>query len=89
MKTIPISDGKNSGVSDFSLVELRDDGNIGKLTPHCKKHGAMNKVSKNGYWRCLRAEMVKTTKIKKGVYKSKRVGDCRAGCREVKINGGE
>ncbi|KFZ25996.1 MAG: hypothetical protein KQ78_01970 [Candidatus Izimaplasma bacterium HR2] len=30
----------------FDLVELADDGNIGRLTPHCKKHRAMNKVSK-------------------------------------------
>lgn len=79
MKIIPIDDGN----SDFSLVELRDDGKIGKLTPHCKLHGAMNKVSKGGLWRCLRAEIVKTTKIKKGIYKSERVGDCRAGCKEV------
>lgn len=44
---------KFNGVnSDFSLVELADDGNIGRLTPHCKKHRAMNKI--NEYlWRCI------------------------------------
>lgn len=24
-----------------------------RLTPHCKFHGAMNKVTKEGIWRCL------------------------------------
>ena len=31
---------------DFSLVEIKNG------TPHCKKHGAMNKFP-NGIWRCL------------------------------------
>ncbi len=37
---------KDSGFEDgdFSLVEL-------KGTPHCKVHGAMNKL--NGIWRCF------------------------------------
>lgn len=34
---------------DFSLVELKGSH---RLTPHCKIHGAMNKVSKN-IWRCI------------------------------------
>ena len=38
---------------DLSLVELRDDGNIGRLTPHCKEHGAMLQVSEWNKWRCL------------------------------------
>lgn len=48
--------------ADFSLVEIRS-----KL-PYCKIHGAMNKVSKEGYWRCI------TT------YSRVRDNDCRAGC---------
>lgn len=36
--------------SNFDLVEL-------KKTPHCKKHGAMNKMNiledGGGYWRCI------------------------------------
>lgn len=46
--------------TDFSLVVI-------KSTPHCKIHGAMNKVStyeKGGYWRCLQ-------------------GLCRAGCEQI------
>lgn len=36
--------------ADFSLVELKQDY-PGRITPHCKKHGAMNKL--NDIWRCL------------------------------------
>ena len=45
---------KNSGYKDgdFNLVELRDSGNIGRLTPHCIIHGAMNTMIK-GLWRCF------------------------------------
>lgn len=57
--------------TDFSLVELADDGKCGVKTPHCKKHRAMNKVSQfedgGGYWRCLTASHV----------------ECRAGCIQV------
>lgn len=57
--------------ADFTLVELRD----GK--PWCKLHGAMNMVSKDGYWRCI------------SQYRKKPDGGlienaCRAGCKEVK-----
>jgi hypothetical protein len=56
-------------MSDFSLVELADDGKINKVTPHCRIHRAMNKVSMHkdygGYWRCLQAQ-------------------CRAGCIEIR-----
>lgn len=58
--------------TNFNLVELRDDSNIGKKTPHCNNHGAMNKVSKfkgskGGYWRC------------------NALGGCRAGCIEEEV----
>ena len=46
---------QNNGGADFSLVELSDDGDTGKLTPHCKIHRAMNKVSSSGIWRCLQS----------------------------------
>lgn len=40
--------------TDFDSVYIDPKTN----TPHCKKHGAMNKVStfpdrKGGYWRCI------------------------------------
>jgi hypothetical protein len=37
--------------ANFENVEIKNG------TPHCKKHGAMNKITKNedggGYWRCI------------------------------------
>ena len=65
MNIIPIEDGN----TDFSRVVLADDGNIGKVTPHCIRHRAMNKVSVHedggGFWRCLQEQ-------------------CRAGCNEIR-----
>lgn len=61
----------DDGNSDFEKVELRDSGNTGKDTPHCRVHGAMNKVASwednEGMWRCLQSEST---------------ADCRAGCIE-------
>ena len=38
-------------MADFDSVIIHNE------TPHCKKHGAMNKVSEHenggGYWRCI------------------------------------
>lgn len=61
------------GNTRFDLVELRDDGGIGRKTPHCKIHGAMVKVSKV-FWRCPQAINLLTGKSEP---------DCRAGCKEV------
>ena len=51
-----------------------DDVHIINHTPHCIKHGAMNKVSKHddggGYWRCI------------SVVNSKGNTVCRTGCCE-------
>lgn len=35
------------GQADFSLVKIKNG------TPHCTKHGAMNKITKDGFWRCI------------------------------------
>lgn len=79
MKIKPLEDGN----SRFDLVELRDDGNIGRLTPHCKVHGAMLKVSRfkggGGFWRCIQAEY-RGNKIDSR--SGKCMNDCRAGCIE-------
>lgn len=51
MNIKPINDG-----SDFDSVELKTSYPNTNPTPHCKKHGAMNKVSSyngGGYWRCI------------------------------------
>ncbi len=56
--------------ADINLVEIKNG------TPHCLKHGAMNKMTKTedggGYWRCL-AAVSKTNDTA-----------CRAGCKEVR-----
>ena len=82
MKIVPLED------ADITLVELRDDGNIGRLTPHCKVHGAMNKVSEAGYWRCITRAYeagVWLTDEKGKRYTKKISGNnCRAGCIEVR-----
>ena len=58
-------------MADFSLVEIKNN------TPHCKKHGAMNKVSHHkdngGIWRCI-----STTS-------NTNLNTCRSGCLEVKL----
>ena len=79
MKIVPIKDGN----SRFDIVELKDSGNTGRLTPHCKLHGAMNMVSESGLWRCLRAER---NQEYKHLWTDEYEGDCRAGCVEVKEN---
>lgn len=64
MKIIPIK------FADIELVEINNK------TPHCKKHGAMNKLNVledgGGYWRCLS-------------YVTKQNDNaCRAGCCEIR-----
>ena len=60
--------------ADISLVEIKNG------TPHCKKHGAMNKITKDGFWRCI-----SVTGFKK-IINGNSVGEkhvetiCRAGC---------
>jgi hypothetical protein len=52
--------------ADITLVEVKEG------TPHCKTHGAMNKVTefedKSGYWRCLTVSTKENDTT------------CRAGC---------
>lgn len=69
--------------ADFSLVELRDDGGIDRLTPHCKKHGAMNKLTPTGIWRC-----VTTYKYYTDEQGNRRLrnNNCLAGCQEEVAN---
>jgi len=62
--------------ADFALVEI-----VNK-TPHCKKHGAMNKTTINGIWRCITVAGYKTAVNgnSKGQIHVENV--CRAGCCE-------
>lgn len=61
--------------ADISLVEVKSTNEC-QPTPHCKKHGAMNKITKNedngGYWRCI-SVVSKTVDTL-----------CRAGCCEIR-----
>lgn len=69
--------------ANLDLVELRDDGGIGKLTPHCKVHGAMNQVSEGGLWRCMSDYSIKTEWIGKNPVKTVIDTACRAGCKFI------
>lgn len=64
MKIIPIK------FAEIHLIHLNN------ITPHCKKHGAMNKFTKNedggGIWRCTSY----VTKLNDNA--------CRAGCCEIR-----
>jgi len=73
LKILPLKD------ADFSLVELRDDGGVGRLTPHCKKHGAMNKLTPTGIWRCVTT--YRRYIDERGNQRFKE-NDCLAGCQE-------
>lgn len=63
--------------SDFSLVEVKSTNKC-KPSPHCKKHGAMNKMNVlrdgGGYWRCISSTS------------SQNENNCRAGCLEIRSN---
>jgi len=63
------------GMSDFALVEVKTTNDC-QPTPHCKLHGAMNKVSVfkdgGGYWRCV------------SFVTRNNDNGCRAGCSEVR-----
>ncbi len=54
-KFVDIKDMPNYNPIVRDHVESVSKGELKILngTPHCKKHGAMNKVSKDGIWRCL------------------------------------
>ena len=56
-------------MADISLVTLKNN------YPHCKKHGAMNKVTKEGIWRCLSTWRFVDAERSKVDY-----NPCRAGC---------
>lgn len=73
MELKEISDGN----SDLSLVELKWSGKQIGYHPHCKKHGAMLRVSKDiKMYRCIRAEPDKS----RYNAEQRKAMDCRAGC---------
>ena len=62
-------------LNSSTTVEVRST-NENKPTPHCKKHGAMNKINTledgGGYWRCI------------GYVTRENDNGCRAGCCEIR-----
>jgi len=79
--------------ADYGLVELTISRHTGRRIPHCRLHGAMNKISASGYWRCITThyeygEWEETGIQKKGggtKKKSKMISGvlCKAGCKET------
>lgn len=68
----------------FNLVDFIDG------IPHCRKHGAMNKTTKEvdggGIWRCLAVHSIQKVSNGQGGYGKKECDCvCRAGCLEVRI----
>lgn len=76
MKIYPLADAQ------FDLVEVKSTNEC-KPTPHCKKHGAMNKITKDGIWRCITVTGFEKTKNGNSVGQIHRETICRAGCSEV------
>jgi hypothetical protein len=79
-------------LSDFSLVKVRTTNECNP-TPHCNKHGAMNKISMHedggGIWRCISVPAIGRVKVKQsnGSFAWGNVEHdsvCRAGCEEFK-----
>lgn len=69
--------------ADISLVEVKTTNNC-KPTPHCKIHGAMNKITSDGIWRCISAISVRVVKVGNSIGKKENDNLCRAGCFQVK-----
>ena len=73
-------------LADFGLVEVKTTNECSP-TPHCKNHGAMNKITQNedggGIWRCCSVHSITTIKIGNQISKKENDNVCRAGCMQV------
>lgn len=67
----------------FDLVELKTTNDL-RLTPHCKKHGAMNKITPDGIWRCISVSGYREVRNGNSIGQVHLETICRAGCSEVK-----
>lgn len=63
--------------AEFHLVQM-------KGTPHCIRHGAMNKITPDGIWRCVTVAGYETVNENGAKGKVHKENICRAGCQEVK-----
>lgn len=68
--------------AELDLVELVNG------TPHCKKHGAMNKIARHpdggGIWRCIAVHGYRPVTDGKSQGKKEIDCICRAGCCEIR-----
>lgn len=66
--------------SDFSLVHLKSDCPGTMETPHCKLHGAMNKITEDGIWRCITVAGFERITVGNSIAEKHRENICRAAC---------
>ena len=78
MKIMPIQ------LADFDLVEVMTTNEC-KPTPHCKRHGAMNKITADGIWRCITVSGYKLVMNGNARGEVHQETICRAGCFELNI----
>lgn len=74
-------------MANFDLVEVKSTNGC-MPTPHCKIHGAMNKITVNedggGIWRCLSEHSFKRVKVGNAIGKKENDCSCRAGCKQIR-----
>lgn len=68
--------------ADFGLVEVKTTNDC-TPTPHCKKHGAMNKITTEGIWRCISVTGYEEVRNGNAVGRVHLETICRAGCFEL------
>lgn len=71
--------------AEFDLVEVKSTNNCSP-TPHCKKHGAINKITADGIWRCIAVSGFRIVINGNAVGKLHQETICRAGCCEIKTS---
>lgn len=67
--------------ASYNLVYLKENNE--RFTPHCKKHGAMNKITKDGFWRCISVSGFKINTNGNAKSETHAETICRAGCKEI------
>lgn len=73
-------------LADFDLVEVKTTNECNP-TPHCKKHGAMNKITTDGIWRCITVSGYRKVMIGNAMGQVHVETICRAGCCEAEVKG--
>ena len=76
MKLVPLEN------ADFNLVEFKTT-NKNNPTPHCKNHGAMNKITSDGIWRCISVTGYEIVKKGNAIGKIHKEKICPAGCKQL------